>query len=158
MRQPVILKTDRHTWSDLNGKMPDSWNDHTLWKFEFIDMKTRPTTCNNLHVHRQWISGSNGRNVCGGLIIPTSVPVQQWAHRGPECKHKCPMKTVPTFWTSECGSALLHVSRVTWFSLTLHTTSLWSSPAWTRWRWTQPWQAMDHSFLPARVTSFSIFV
>ena len=50
--------------------------------------------------------------------------------QGAECEHKCPIRTVTTFWTSEWGTALLPVSRATWFYFTLHNliTRLVASP------------------------------
>jgi hypothetical protein len=72
------------------------------------------------------ISGSYGRNLFffffwGGAEDTYKCTGATMDTQGAKCKHKCPISTVPTFWTSECETALLPVSRATWFSLTLRT-------------------------------------
>ena len=49
----------------------------------------------------------------------TKLTMGTW---GAECKHKCPIRTVTTFWTSECGTALLPVSSATWCTHLLYQT------------------------------------
>ena len=44
-----------------------------------------------------------GHNFCGGLRIPTSVPEQQWAHRGPSVDTSARSERSPRYGPVDVG-------------------------------------------------------